>query len=150
MLDKKISVSEDIANLTTEAQLLFTWMIPHADDAGLLPHSPRSIKALVVPMKDWTIADIGIQLESMREANLIEVFEWEGDRFWHINAFAQHQTLKRDRKPQTIAKNLGDWKTLDSIWKPKEVSKEEKEGSNQRGRDFLKRVQGELKTKLRA
>ena len=149
MLDKKISVSEDVANLTTEAQLLFTWMIPHADDAGLLPYSARSIKALVVPMKDWTVEDIGFHLESIQKANLIELFEYEGDKFWHINAFAQHQTLKRDRKPQTIAKNLSDWKTIDSIWKPKEVSKEEKEVSNEKGREFLKKTREELSNKLR-
>lgn len=130
MIDKKISISEDIANLTTEAQLLFTWMIPHTDDAGLLPYSSRSIKALVVPMKDWKVEDVGFHLESIKKAKLIEVFEWEGDKFWHITNFLQHQTLKRDRNPQCIAKNLDNWKTVDSIWKPKEVSKEVKEGSN--------------------
>ena len=49
MIDKKISVSEQVANLPIEAQLLFTWMIPHADDVGLLPYSARTIKALVIP-----------------------------------------------------------------------------------------------------
>lgn len=138
MIDKKISISEDVAQLTTEAQLLFTWMIPHCDDAGLLPFSTRSIKALVVPMKDWTLEDIGFQLESIQKVGIIEVFEWEKDKFWHVTNFAQHQTLKRDRQPQTILKiRLSEsasqsWNTLSSIWKPfgagiKEVSKEEKE-----------------------
>ena len=78
-------------------------------------------------MKDWSVEDIGNHLETILKAKLIEAFETEGDKFYHITNFAQHQTLKRDRKPQTIDKNLGDWKTIDSIWKPKEVSKEEKE-----------------------
>lgn len=131
MIDKKISVSEDVARLTTEAQLLFTWMIPHADDAGLLPFSTRSIKALVVPMKEWRLEDVGFQLDSIRKAKLLEVFEWEGDKFWHITNFAQHQTLKRDRRPQCIAKNLDDWKTVDSIWKPIGTHLEPKEGSKE-------------------
>lgn len=126
MIDKKISISEDVANLTTEAQLLFTWMIPQADDAGLLPYSARSIKALVVPMKDWTMEDIGFHLDSIHKEGLIEVYQDGGDKYWHITNFANHQTLKRDRKPQTIAKSLNSWKTVDSIWKPKEVSKEER------------------------
>ena len=133
MIDKKISISEDVANLTTEAQLLFTWMIPHCDDAGLLPYSARSIKALVVPMKDWTVEDIGNHLETIKKEKLAEVYEDEGDKFWHITNFASHQTLKRDRKPQTIAKSLNSWKTIDSIWKPKEVSKEEREVSKEEG-----------------
>lgn len=127
MIDKKISVSEQVADLSTEAQLLFTWMIPHTDDAGLLPISPRSIKGLVVPMKDWTVETIGIHLETIHKAGLIDEFEWEGDRFWHITNFLQHQSLKRDRKPQCIAKNISGWNTVDSIWKPKEL-KEMKKG----------------------
>lgn len=132
MIDKKISISEDVANLSTEAQLLFTWMIPHADDVGLLPYSSRSIKALVVPMKDWSVEDIGNHLESIQKVNLIEPFEWGGDKYWKISSFLQHQTLKRDRKPQSIAKGLDNWNTLDSIWKTVEtqVSKEGREESN--------------------
>ena len=45
MLDKKISVSEQVAKLSLEAQLIFTWAIPHTDDAGMLPHSNMTLKA---------------------------------------------------------------------------------------------------------
>lgn len=145
MIDKKISISEDIAGLPTEAQLLFTWMIPHADDVGLLPISPRSIKALVVPMNDsFTPESIGFHLESISKAGLIQQFEWFGDNFWRIVNFSEHQTLKRDRKPLSIAKHVDDWKILDSIWKTletqvsKEVSKEEKEVRNKEALEKLK------------
>ncbi len=118
MIDKKISVSEDVATLTTAGQLLFTWMIPHADDVGLLPFTARSIKALVTPMNDdFTVETIGNHLEDMVKAGLLEVFEWEKDKFLRIINFHQHQTLKYDRKPQCIAKNVNSWKTVDSIWK---------------------------------
>lgn len=158
MVDKKISISEDVANLTTEAQLLFTWMIPQADDAGLLPYSTRSIKALVVPMKDWRVEDVGIHLESIAKAKLIEAFEWEGDKFWHITNFAQHQTLKKDRQPQTILKiRLSqspekNWKFLDSIWKPvgnqmeTEVSKEVSKGSKEGVETNLKKLRDQWGT----
>lgn len=103
MIDKKISVSEQVANLSTEAQLLFTWMIPHADDIGLLPYSSRTIKALVVPMNDKILSeDIGIHLESMRKQGLITVFEWGGKKYWYVVNFLNNQTLKKDRQPQTI------------------------------------------------
>ena len=104
MLDKKISVSEQVANLSIEAQILFTWCIPHADDIGMLPYSARQIKAMVVPMFDWSVEDIGNHLESIRKQELIEVFEWGGESFWRLKSFASHQTLKKDRQPQILAK----------------------------------------------
>lgn len=147
MIDKKISISEDVATLTTEAQLLFTWMIPHADDAGLLPFSARSIRALVVPMKDWSVEDVGIHLETIAKAKLIEVFNWEEDKFWKISNFSSHQTLKKDRKPQCIAKYLDDWKTVDSIWKPKEERKEVKEERKEDSYKKIKEMRDTLKRK---
>lgn len=102
MIDKKISVSEQVANMPIEAQLIFTWMIPHADDFGLLPYSPRTIKALVIPMHDITAEDVGIHLETMVKNNLLRVFEYNGKKYYKINNFSQHQTLKKDRQPQTI------------------------------------------------
>ncbi len=89
-------------------------------------------------MKDWTVEDIGFQLDSIQKVKLIELFEWEGDKFWHITNFAQHQILKKDRKPQCIAKNMGTWKTVDSIWKPKEVD-EVREVSKEVVGDSLKK-----------
>lgn len=116
MIDKKISVSEQVANLPTEAQLLFTWMIPHADDLGLLPYSDRTIKALVVPMVDGIqVEDIGNHLESMKNQGLITVFQWEGKKFWRVVNFLNNQTLKKDRKPTTIASNIDSWKQVEDI-----------------------------------
>lgn len=102
MIDKKISVSEQVANMPLEAQLIFTWMIPHADDFGLLPFSPRTIKALVIPMLDMTAETVGIHLETMVKNNLLTIFEYNGKRYYKIKNFSQHQTLKKDRQPQTI------------------------------------------------
>ncbi|MEK6829212.1 MAG: hypothetical protein AABY15_03720, partial [Nanoarchaeota archaeon] len=115
MIDKKISVSEQVSNLPIEAQLLFTWMIPHADDLGLLPYSAKTIRAMVVPMLDITLETIGIHSESIQNQNLIEPFEWEKDKFWRISQLLKHQTLKKDRKPNTLAKNIDSWDMLDSI-----------------------------------
>lgn len=121
MIDKKISVNEKLADLPVEAQLLFTWMIPHADDIGLLPYSSRTIKALVIPMVDMKVEQVGFHLESMIKAGLIEVFDWKKEKFYHIVKFLDNQTLKRDRKPVSIASTITEWKTVDSIWKTLET-----------------------------
>lgn len=122
MIDKKISVSEQVANLGEKGALLFTWMIPHADDIGLLPYSPRTIKALIVPMFDYTVEDIAFHLESMRNQNLIQEFQYGDTTYWRVINFSKEQAgLKKDRQPQTILKiELGEdpkknWKTLYSM-----------------------------------
>lgn len=138
MIDKKISISEQVANLTVEAQLLFTWMIVHADDFGILPYSPRQIKALVVPMNDnFTSETIGIHLESIRKQELIEKFTYKKEDFWLIKNFYTQQTQKTDRHPNTLLKYekskypTDDWNRLESIVFRKEGKevKESKEGS---------------------
>ena len=123
LVNKKISVNEDIACLDIKAQLLFTWMIPHADDLGLLPFSARTVKALVVPMWDDTAEEIGILLESIWKKKIIEIVEFNEDKFIHLKSFNENQTLKKDRQPQTILKlKLKDsakesWKLCESIEK---------------------------------
>jgi len=104
MIDKKISVSEDVANISYQAQLLFTWSIPHADDIGLLPGSLKTLKAMIVPM--WEIefnAFIGFVNEIVN-AKLWLPFNHSGDTFFRIPKFTKHQTLKKDRQPQTLLK----------------------------------------------
>lgn len=115
MIDKKISVSEQVANLPLSAQLIFTWSIPHADDLGLLPISLRTLKAMIVPMWEITLEDFGNQVESIVSQGLWEVWEWEGDKFYRISKFLENQTLKKDRKPNTLAKNINDWGKVEDI-----------------------------------
>lgn len=115
MIDKKISVSEQVANLPLEAQLIFTWSIPHADDLGLLPISLRTLKAMIIPMLDISLETFGIHMESIVSQGLYDVFEHEGERFYRIKTFLKNQTLKKDRKPNTFLKNINSWDDLETI-----------------------------------
>src|SRR3990167_5180290 len=115
MLDKKISVSEQVANLPVEAQLFFTWSIPHADDLGLLPYSPRTIKALIVPMLDIDVETIGNHLEAIVKQGLYEIYEHSGQRFIRIVKFGNHQTLKKDRKPSTYLTDIETWEQVEKL-----------------------------------
>jgi hypothetical protein len=103
MIDKKISVSEQVANLSTEAQLFYTWGIPHADDCGLLPRSPRQLKAIVFPMKE-SIPQIEMEniLQSLMNENLATEWEYNGVLYFRYLNFTKYQTLKRDRMPNTL------------------------------------------------
>lgn len=119
MLNKKISVSEQVSNLKTEAQLIFTWSIPHADDFGLLPYSHKTLKAMIIPMVEkMTLETFGFHLETIVSENLFEVFKDKnnGDKkYYRIVKFLQNQTLKRDRKPNVILENVDSWDDLETF-----------------------------------
>ena len=117
MIDKKISVSEQVADLPIEAQLIFTWSIPHADDLGLLPKSPRTLRAMVIPLMDdidnTKFVDL---LDKIITAGLYEIYVHTDQSEWlRITKFFQHQTLKRDRKPNTYLKDVVSWEAVEDL-----------------------------------
>lgn len=91
MISKAISISEKVNSLSVFGRLLYTWMIPHADDFGRLPGSPVKVRALVVPMADETIKDVEQALKDMHKHGLIIWYEVDGERFIQITNFEKHQ-----------------------------------------------------------
>lgn len=92
MLSKVISISEKVNELPDIFDmLLYTWMIPHADDFGRLAGSPGKIKALVVPMLEKSIKDIRQSLQVLDAQGLILWYEVEGERVVQIQQFEKHQ-----------------------------------------------------------
>lgn len=102
MLDKKISVSEQVSNLEPQSQLIFTWGIPHADDVGLLPRSHKTLKATIVPMWECTLAEFDAWAAQIVKEGLWREVEFKDDKFYIMTKFGEHQTLKKDRQPQTF------------------------------------------------
>lgn len=115
MVDKRISVSEQVSCLSVEAKLLFTWSIPHTDDLGLLPYSGKVLKAMIFPMIEIRQDSFDKLVKEISEAKdingngLFTEFEYEGEKFWRMPNFGKHQTLKKDRKPSTFLKSIKTW-----------------------------------------
>lgn len=114
MIDKRISVSDQVANLSVKAQLVFTWSIVHADDLGLLPDSIRTLKATIVPMWDIETLDFSKLIDEIVEQGLFVRYEGEGHKFLCIPNFPLHQTLKRDRNPSTKHPKIKTWKEAET------------------------------------
>ncbi len=97
MLHKKISVSLQVNRLTLPARLLFTWMIPHADDEGKMKGDPEFIKATIVPMVKWSFKKIREYLEEIQDKGLI--YYWQENNEWFIEfvKWDEHQTIRKDR-----------------------------------------------------
>lgn len=103
LISTKISVNLQIQNLSIKSRLLFTWLIPHSDDIGILPYEARVIKGLVLPIADdYTIDDVEKGLKEMLENDLISIIEYKGQKYYYLKKFFNNQTLKQDRQPQTL------------------------------------------------
>ena len=115
MISKSISVSEKVNSLSLFGRLLYTWMIPHADDFGRLPGSPMKVRALVVPMADETVKDVEAALHDMHDKGLIIWYEVGGEKFIQIKNFEKHQQglhkrtkSKFPEPPNTKTENHGN------------------------------------------
>lgn len=109
MIDKKISVSEQVANLPITGQLIFTWSIPHADDLGLLTSSLMSLRATIAPLITFKEKEFEKHINQIIDNGLYEIFEWDGEKYLRIIKFLDNQTLKKDRKPNTLLKGIESW-----------------------------------------
>ncbi|HUW21125.1 MAG TPA: hypothetical protein VMW41_00480 [Candidatus Bathyarchaeia archaeon] len=97
MLHTKISVSIQVNRLTLPARLLFSWMIPHADDEGRLKGDPEYIKATVTPMTRWSFKKIGEYLNEIKDKGLIYYWQENGEWFIEFIKWNEHQTIRKDR-----------------------------------------------------
>ncbi len=99
MLHKKISVSTQVNKLSLSAKLLFTWLIPHADDDGRLKGDPEYIKAMVVPMTKWSFKKVEQCLKEINDIGLI--FWWTDtithEKFIEFIKWNDYQTIRKDR-----------------------------------------------------
>lgn len=121
LIDKKISLSEKVADLELLGQLIYERMIIHADDFGLLQASPRTIKAQVVPMIDTTLDEVARNLTKMIHIGLVAKIKINDGVYLRIVGHEREQKLRRDMQPYTIlpVELSGDykanWKTIDEL-----------------------------------
>lgn len=120
---KKISLSETVDGLSEKAQLFFTWSIPHADDVGVLPRSPKTLKGMIFPLKNITANEIESIVQECINAGLYVEFRYGlmQESLLAIVNFSKHQTLKKDRQPQTLIdypltkQTRKNWENLENI-----------------------------------
>lgn len=101
MIAKSISISEQVNDLNDFTALLFSWMIPHADDWGVLPGSAKKIKALVIPLRQQTPEEVENALTEMERVGLIWRYEADGTKYIQFKTWETHQEgLHKRSKPK--------------------------------------------------
>ncbi len=97
MINKSISTSEQVNSLPLECQLLFTWMITHADDDGRMKGSAITVRGLVFPLKEFSVQEVEEMLQKLQEVGLI--WRWSSDNTTYIEfpTWKKHQQIRSDR-----------------------------------------------------
>jgi len=93
-ISKVISISKKVNKKLNShfARLLYTWMIPHADDFGRLTGCPDKVKALIIPMLDESEEEVESAIANMSDAGLIIWYESDEDLYIQIVNFEEHQS----------------------------------------------------------
>ena len=109
-LSKSVSLSEQLASVSLEAALLFTWCIPHLDSEGRLLGNAASVKATAVPLRDEIPLDSvpSLLLELARAPKdehgrpLVYWYEVQSRRYLEFPGFVSHQRgLRKDREAKS-------------------------------------------------
>lgn len=98
MLARNITTSRKVNRLSDDfSPLLYTWLIPFADDFGRMEGDAVSIKAKIIPMRPQDEKDIEKALSELVRADLIFLYFHQGERYLEIKNFDAFQTFKNDR-----------------------------------------------------
>lgn len=123
-LSTEISLDAKVNRLAREhgdfAALLYTWMIPHAEEDATLKGSPEELLALVCPLRrDKEPEDLDEALWAMDESGLVC---WDGERVWFPpDTFYKYQTqIEQARRRSDQPKRSGRGVSCGSVAIPPE------------------------------
>ena len=99
LIAKKICDSQRVNALPLEAQLLFTWLIPHLDKEGRFFGNPKLVNRKVFPLKEYTDEQVDEWLNMLAKAKkgeegLIERYEVDGHLYISMPGFDSEQSIR--------------------------------------------------------
>jgi hypothetical protein len=86
--------SEQVAECSTTARLLFVTMWCFCDDGGNHPASVRRLKMECFPGDPFTDADMNGFIDELKSQELLVEYEVENKRFWHVMGW-KHQKIDK-------------------------------------------------------
>jgi hypothetical protein len=90
-LSTGISLDLEVNRLGDFTALLYTWMIPHAEDDCSLPKEPEVIAAQVMPLRGVTVEKVKAAIGEMLDAGLLLLCD-DGRLRYEPKAFYRYQT----------------------------------------------------------
>lgn len=104
------------------AALLYTWMIPHAEDTAILNGDIDEFMATVIPMRrDKTPEEVSAALEALCDAGLIA---WDGQGiYFPVASFYKYQTYISADKRRVADYAVGERKSPENAEERRETPK---------------------------
>ena len=87
--------SEQIAECSPNARLLFIGMWNFCDDYGVHPAKVGSLKMQVFPADDFTKSDISAMVQELIKNGLIVEYSVNGESYWFVTGWDKHQRPER-------------------------------------------------------
>lgn len=87
--------SEQIAECSTSARLLFVGLWCFCDDGGVHPASVKRLKMEVFPGDPIADDDVQRLVDELLQNDLLVEFSAEGQRYWHVPTWEKHQKIDR-------------------------------------------------------
>jgi hypothetical protein len=98
--------SEQVAECSPNARLLFVGMWCFCDDHGVHPASPARLKMEVFPGDAFTKADVAGMVDELVEHGLLAEYEVNGELFWIVTGWKHQKIDKPSHKyPLPLADN---------------------------------------------
>jgi hypothetical protein len=99
MLNKKISIDQEISKLSPETALLYTWCIPFLDVKGRILADIQVIKGVIVPYLDYmTHRKIKKCIEEITLKTDLVVYYGDNHKYMEFKGFLKNQTIREDRE----------------------------------------------------
>lgn len=86
---------EAVGSVCRDARLLFVGLITQADDEGRFRARSALLRARVFPYDDLTAAEVDAWLDALHAAQLIVLYEVDGERFGYLPGWRQHQRIDK-------------------------------------------------------
>lgn len=100
------TLTDTAGDIAEFSQLLFTLLIPNADDWGRLAGDAYTVKLTVFPGSPRSVADFQDALRCLHESKLVTVYEADDDIWLQINKFEVHQSGLTKRTNSKISPPL--------------------------------------------
>lgn len=87
--------SDQVTDCSPMARLLFIGSWNFADDAGVLPFKPKTLKAKVFPADDVDADDVRRMVDELVRVGLLGLFESDGVLYLFVTGWKAHQKIDR-------------------------------------------------------
>jgi len=90
--------SEQVADCSPTARLLFIGMWSFCDDYGIHPASAKRLKMEVFPADSFTLDQVEGWVDELRNAGLITEYTAEGSEYWAVTGWKHQKIEKKQQK----------------------------------------------------